>query len=84
MKWAFDYENSFNNADVTTKEGNIAEYGTAEYNIAEYSASVFIDKLSTQLSGNGNILQVGVNAAIDSNPLSLQKIDIYSVLGRTI
>jgi len=84
LKWAFDYENSFNTSDVTTKEGNIAEYGTAEYNIAEYSASVFIDKLSTQLSGNGNILQVGVNAAIDSNPLSLQKIDIYSVLGRTI
>ena len=84
LKWAFDYENSFNNADVQTKEGNIAEYGTAEYNIAEYSATVFIDKLSTQLSGNGTILQVGVNASIDSNPLSLQKIDIYSVLGRTI
>jgi hypothetical protein len=84
LKWAFDYENSFNNADVQTKEGNIAEYGTAEYNIAEYSASVFIDKLSTQLSGNGTILQVGVNASIDSNPLSIQKIDIYSVLGRTI
>ena len=84
LKWAFDYENSFNTTDVQTQEGNIAEYGTAEYNIAEYSASVFIDKLSTQLSGNGNILQVGVNAAIDSNPLSLQKIDIYSVLGRTI
>jgi hypothetical protein len=84
LKWAFDYENSFNTSDVQTQEGNIAEYGTAEYNIAEYSASVFIDKLSTQLSGNGNILQVGVNAAIDSNPLSLQKIDIYSVLGRTI
>ena len=84
LKWAFDYENSFNNADVQTKEGNIAEYGTAEYNVAEYSASVFIDKLSTQLSGNGTILQVGVNASIDSNPLSLQKIDIYSVLGRTI
>ena len=84
LKWAFDYENSFNTAEIETKEGNIAEYGTAEYNIAEYSASVFIDKLSTQLSGNGNILQVGVNAAIDNNPLSLQKIDIYSVLGRTI
>lgn len=84
LKWAFDYENSFNNADVQTKEGNIAEYGTAEYNVAEYSATVFIDKLSTQLSGNGTILQVGVNASIDSNPLSLQKIDIYSVLGRTI
>jgi hypothetical protein len=84
LKWAFDYSNSFNTSDVQTQEGNIAEYGTAEYNIAEYSASVFIDKLSTQLSGNGNILQVGVNAAIDSNPLSLQKIDIYSVLGRTI
>ena len=84
LKWAFDYENSFNNTDVQTKEGNIAEYGTAEYNVAEYSATVFIDKLSTQLSGNGTILQVGVNASIDSNPLSLQKIDIYSVLGRTI
>lgn len=84
LKWAFDYENNYNTIDATTRAASISEYGNAEYNIAEYSASIFIDKITSQLTGSGNVLQVGVNAVINGNALSLQKIDIYSVLGRTI
>ena len=84
LRWALDYSDSYNSTSAETRAADIAEYGTSEYNIAEYSASLFIDKLTAQLSGSGNILQVGVNASIDGNGLSLQKIDIYSVLGRTI
>ena len=84
FKWAFDYANDYNTIDAITKAASISEYGSAEYNIAEYSASIFIDKITSQLTGSGNVLQIGVNAVINKNALSLQKIDIYSVLGRTI
>ena len=84
IKYAFDYSNNYNSIDATTKAASISEFGVAEYNIAEYSASIFIDKITAQLTGSGNVLQVGVNASINGNALSLQKLDIYSVLGRTI
>jgi hypothetical protein len=84
IRWAFDYNTNYQSTQVTTDEAPIAEYGVAEYNIAEYAASIFIDQFSKQLSGSGNVVQLGIDAAINGYPLSLQKIDIYSVIGRTI
>jgi hypothetical protein len=84
IKWAFDYNSNYQTLSTTTSNVPIAEYGVAEYGIAEYVASVFIEQIRGQLSGSGNIVQIGVEALIDGNQLSLQKLDIYSVLGRTI
>lgn len=84
IKYAFDYNTNYDSIDATTKAASISEFGVAEYNIAEFSASIFIDKITAQLTGSGNVLQIGVNASINGNALSLQKLDIYSVLGRTI
>lgn len=83
IKWAFDYSNNFRSVQKTTNINNIAEYGIAEYGIAEYSQSIAIEQFTRQLSGNGNVLQLGIDAAISGAPLSIQKIDIYSVIGRT-
>ena len=84
VRWAFDYNNNYRTSRVLTQTAKIAEYGTAEYNIAEYSASIFIDNLKKQLSGNGNVVQIGFDALINGYPLSIQKIDVYAVPGRTI
>jgi hypothetical protein len=83
IKWAFDYSNNFSSVQKTTKISNIAQYGIAEYGIAEYSQSIAIEQFTRQLSGNGTVLQLGIDAAISGAPLSIQKIDVYSVIGRT-
>lgn len=84
IKWAFDYNTNYRVATAVTQTAPTYEYGVAEYGVAEYAASVFIDQLRQQLSGSGNVVQIGVEALINGNPLSLQKVDIYSVVGRTI
>jgi hypothetical protein len=84
IRWAFDYNTKYNATQVTTMNAPVAEYGEAEYGVSEYAASVYIDQFSRPLSGSGNVVQLGVDAAINGQPMSLQKIDIYSVLGRTI
>lgn len=84
IRWAFDYTTKYFSTQVTTKTAPVAEYGVAEYGIAEYAASIYIDQFSRPLNGNGNVVQIGIDAAINGYPLSLQKLDIYSVLGRTI
>jgi hypothetical protein len=84
IRWAFDYTSKYNSTQATTENAPVSEYGVAEYNVAEYAASIFIDQLSKQLSGSGNVVQIGVDASINGYPLSLQKLDIYSVTGRII
>jgi len=84
IKWAFDYNSNYQTYNVTTSNIPVAEYGIAEYGIAEYVSSAFIEQIKGQLSGSGNIIQIGVEALINGTQLSLQKLDIYSVVGRTI
>lgn len=84
IRWSFDYTAGYNSAQFTTATNTVAEYGVAEYGIGEYSLSVPFEQIKQQLSGSGNIVQIGVEALINGSSVSLQKVDIYSVLGRTI
>jgi hypothetical protein len=84
IKWAFDYNSSYSQIQDVTLTAPVSEYGIAEYGIAEYSSSIAIEQVRQQLDGNGNIIQVGIEALINGNSFSLQKLDIYSVVGRTI
>ena len=84
LKWGFDYQTNYKTLQFTTAAANVAEYGSAKYNISEYSATIFIDNIKKQLSGGGNVIQIGVDALINGKPVSIQKLDIYAVTGRTI
>lgn len=84
IKWGFNYNENFS---AVTKQlaGNTAyEYNIAEYNIAEYSDGIVLDKFKSHVGGKGPILQVGLEADINGNPLSLQRIDIYVKQGKTV
>lgn len=84
IRYAFDYQTNFKTVRVTVPGGTTAEYGVAQYNIDEYSASIFIDSVKKQLSGSGNVVQIGFDTVINGKSVSIQKIDIYAVTGRTI
>ena len=84
VRWAFDYQTNFQTARITTPASTVAEYGIAQYNIDQYSATIYIDQLKKQLSGSGNIVQIGIDAAINGSGLSIQRMDLYAVTGRTI
>lgn len=84
IRWAFDYQTNFKTTRVVTPAASVSEYGVAQYGISEYSSSIYIDNLKKQLSGNGNVVQIGIDASINGYPLSIQKLDIYAVSGRTI
>lgn len=84
IRWSFDYTAGYNSVQFTTAANSVAEYGIAEYGIGEYSLSVPFEQIKQQLTGSGNIVQIGLEALINGSVVSLQKVDIYSVLGRTI
>ena len=84
IKWALDYNTNYTTGNFSIQDRPNSEYAEGEYAIAEYSSSVFIEQLRQQMSGSGNIAQIGVEALINGKPLSIQKLDLYAVVGRTI
>jgi hypothetical protein len=84
IRWAYDYQGDYKTVRSNAITGLVSEYGIAQYNIDEYSSSVFIDNIKKQLSGSGNVVQIGIDSTISGNAVSIQKIDIYAVAGRTI
>jgi len=81
--WAFDYNDlGFSNEAQAIVNSTIAEYNVAEYNIAEYSGGSVLATVETNMTKNGEYLQFGWNVTVNQQPISFQKIDMYTTLGR--
>lgn len=84
VKYGFDYSENFFAQTKVLAGGTSYEYGVGEYNIAEYAGGIVLEKFFVNASGNGAIMQLGIESNIAGNPLSIQKIDVGIKQGRTI
>ena len=85
LKYGFDYVDSFRSITKTLASGaTVSEYNIAEYNIAEYTSGLKLEEVKANLGGSGSILQLGFEADINQNPLSIQKIDVYVKSGKVV
>jgi hypothetical protein len=84
VKWGFDYTEGYQASTYVLDTAVVYEYGIGEYNIAEYSSGIVIDRFSVNAGGQGTIMQLGLEADINGNPLSIQKIDVAVKAGKTI
>jgi hypothetical protein len=95
IKFGFDYTENYLAVTKTLDTAVISEYNTAQYTdpndanddeavAAFYSGGIVLDKFVVNASGNGTVLQIGLEADIDGNPLSIQKIDIFVKAGKTV
>jgi hypothetical protein len=83
LKLGFDYDDSYDSFAASLDTRTPAEYNISEYNIAEYSSGVFVDTINTPLGGQGKVVQIGFEATVNGAPLSIQKMDIFTKLGRS-
>jgi hypothetical protein len=84
IKWGFDYTESYNATTYKLDTAVVYEYGIGEYNIAEYSSGIVLDRFSINAGGSGTIMQLGLEADINGNPMSIQKIDVAVKAGKTL
>jgi len=93
VKYGFDYVASYKSLPKKLSAGSVSEYNNEdnlyEYNdtvapIAEYSSGLLLEEVRSNLGGSGSIIQLGFEADIDQNPLSIQKIDVYVKTGKTV
>jgi hypothetical protein len=84
VKWGFDYTEGYQATTYVLDAAVVYEYNIGEYNIAEYSSGIIIDRFSINAGGQGTIMQLGLEADINGNPLSIQKIDVAVKAGKTL
>ena len=84
IKYGFDYISSYRDIRKTLKAGTVTQYNIDEYSIGEYTNGLALEEVKSNLAGSGSIIQLGFEADINQNPLSIQKIDVYVKAGKTI
>jgi hypothetical protein len=93
IKWGFDYSEGYQATTYILDTAVVYEYnnstvdsipGSTEYNIAEYTSGIVLDRFSINAGGQGTVLQLGLEADINGNPLSIQKIDVGIKKGKTL
>ena len=93
IKWGFDYSEGYQATTYLLDTAVVYEYnnstvdtipGSTEYNIAEYTSGVVLDRFNINAGGQGTVLQLGLEADINGNPLSIQKIDVAIKQGKTL
>lgn len=83
LKYGYDYSPSLRSQIFRLASANVYEYGIAEYGLSEYSSGIVFDNQKLNTGGNGNVLQVGIETEINGFELSIQKLDVFTKIGRT-
>jgi hypothetical protein len=84
LKWAYDFTGNFYPQNVGIDVQGSAEYGTSEYgeSDSEYSDGVNQTTLVCYPTGSGKVVQVGIEADINGNGLSIQKLEVFAKNGK--
>lgn len=84
VKWGYDFQSQLYSQTVTilTSSSVDSEYNISEYGIGEYTSGPSISRISANGKGHGRVIQLGIEAQIIGNPLSVQKIDVHTKDGR--
>ena len=84
FKWGYDFSGAFETAVVTFKSYNPAYYGVAEFGLGEFTPGIVFDRRSFNTNGSGTNIVVGMEAVIDGNALSLQEMNVLTLIGKLV
>ena len=84
VKVGTDYTDQPRSYNRTVKQSSVSEYNVAQYNISEYTGGGLTDRIKVPVGGQGSVLQLGFEAYINGDQLSIQKFDVFVKQGRTI
>lgn len=84
LNWGYDYSYAYKRRKFTLSAQTLAEYGVAEYGIGEFNAGILVNRPTVNASGGGQVVQLGIEAQINSAPLSIQRMTAQAIIGRVI
>lgn len=84
FKWAFDFKGNYAGAVDVIGEGQVSfEYFDSEYNEAEYAGGETVEEMRVNANRSGKLLQIGVEADIQGDAVSIYSAAVYATPGKT-
>lgn len=82
LRWAYDLKSSTSSAEYQVGSQSPAFYGIAEFNEVEFTGGVLTSRRAVNTTGNGTVIVIGLESAINGEALSLQEINVLALLGK--
>ena len=82
--WSYDFQEAYASRSVTLDTEGVAYFNEAEFNVDEYSSGVTTSRRIFNGTGAGTVVTIGVEADINNASLSIQEINVYALLGKTL
>jgi hypothetical protein len=84
VKWAYDFEATFKNYEITVGRQTPAFYGVSEYSVGTFTGGILTTKPTVNATGSGGVVTIGLEADIDGDQLSIQEINVLALIGKTV
>ena len=87
LKWSYDFSEIFSSQNISLGSQNPAFFNTgteSEYNVAEFSGGAEITRKSINANGFGSVVTIGLEADISGEAISIQEINVLSLIGKTL
>ena len=84
VKWAYDFETTFTNYEISVGNQVSAFYGVSEYTVGTFTGGILTTKPTVNATGSGGVVTIGLEADIDGAQLSIQEINVLALIGKTV
>lgn len=84
VKWAYDFDTTFKNYEITVGDQTPAFYGVSEYTVGKFTGGVLTTKPTVNATGSGGVVTIGLEADINGAQLSIQEINVLALIGKTV
>jgi hypothetical protein len=84
VKWAYDFETTFSNYEISVGNQVSAFYGISEYTVGTFTGGTLTTKPTVNATGSGGVVTIGLEADIDGSQLSIQEINVLALIGKTV
>jgi len=82
-KWAFDFSDTFNSVSRTFSGATSGgEWGLGEFGLSEFGGGIALREGSVPTKGTGQYIQLAISCNINSSSFSIQKLTLFSKIGR--
>lgn len=82
LKFGYDYSDILNSRQFELANAATAEYNISEFNNAQYGGSAYDNKV-INIGGTGKVIQLGFETTVNTRPISIQKLDVFTKVGKT-
>lgn len=84
FRWAFDYSNDWNILSKELTAGTSALWGLGQWGASQWGPSIAVSREKFNTWGSGVNVKLRFSSEISTEPLSIQELNLQSLLGRIL